>query len=187
MVDFVKRAAKAAQGMLSSDEEIRGAINVTPSPFIVGNAGMTGGMIAGGVLGAALGAAVDKRISGKEGERDLPAISARPTADPPIPTNGALAAVTNKRLLIWTISGLGKPKELIHDVSLGEIDAVVWEDTDVKWMRGKPQSIQVWIGLGGSTVVSTAAISMGPAGKWARGLVDALAAGLPGKVTEFSP
>ena len=183
MVDFVKRATKAVA--LRPDEEMRGAINVTASPFLVSNAGMTGGAIAGGLVGAAIGAAVDARISGKEGERDLPAIAARVSMEPGIPTNGALAAVSSHRMLLWKISAMGKPRDILHEIPLGDIDAVVWEDTDAKWLGGKPKSIQVWVGVREESVLSAAAIAMGPANKWAHGLVDAFRAGLGSRVTEF--
>ena len=80
---------------------------------------------------------------------------------------------------------MGKPRDVLHEIPLGEVDAVVWEDTDPKWLRGKPKSIQVWVGVGEESVLAASAIAMGPAGKWAQGLVEGFQAGLGSRVTEF--
>ena len=53
-------------------------------------------------------------------------------------------------------------------------------------MRGSPKSTLLWIGVGGDTVLPAAAISMGPAGKYVRAVIEALGTRLPGKVQEFT-
>lgn len=187
MVDFLKRAAKS--GDLDPDEQVLGAVNVLASPFVVANAGMTGGLIAGGVVGAAVGAAWDRRRR-KADEADaatkpLPEIAARSVFEPGIPANGALLAVTSKRILMWNISAMGKPKGVLATIDLADVDQVYWEDVGSKWLRGSPASLMVWLGVH-DAVLAMAAISLGPAGKYATGLVAALEQRLPGKVQEFS-
>lgn len=183
MVDFVKRAVKT--GDIDPDEQVLAGSNVTPSPFGVPNAGMTGGLIAGGVIGMAVGAAWDKRRASKDAEEQdgkrLPPVAARLPVEPAIPTNGALMAVTTKRILIWKIGGLGAPKEMLHAIPLTDVDEVRWEDADAKWLGGRPASLLLWIGVD-DRVLSCAGISMGPAGRYIRSVVDALDQRLPGRV-----
>ena len=186
MVDFLKRARNS--GDLDPDEEVIGASNVMPSPFLVPNAGMTGGVIAGGVVGAAVGAAWDARRSRKGEEEQatkvLPGVAARPAFEPEIPTNGALLAVTTKRVVAWTISAMGKPKAVLLTVPHAEIDEVWWVDAETKWLAGKPASLLIWIGTG-QRVLSLAGIVMGPSGKFIRSVVAGLDERLPGRVLEF--
>lgn len=189
MVDFTKRAAKAATSHLGATETVLAGVNVFPTPLQLGGAGATGGAIAGGLGGAAVGAAVDKRREDKQAAEDaartLPDLAGRPGAAEAIPKNGALLGVTEQRLLVWKISGLGKPKDLLFELPLEQIDRVAWHEADTKWLRGSPKSILIWVGLTDGTVIPIAAISMGPAGKHAAAVVEALAQRLPGKVTEF--
>jgi hypothetical protein len=186
LVDFAKRARGTDD--LDPDEDVLGASNVTPSPFGVANAGMTGGLIAGGVVGLTMGAAWDaKRRRTDDAEyaaKMLPAIAARLPFDPPVSTNGALLAVTTQRVVVWRISGLGKPKEILHSIPLTEIDEVWWEDADAKWLAGKPGSLLLWVGKG-DRVLPVAGIAMGPAAKFIRSVVTALEELLPGKVHRF--
>ncbi len=188
MVDFAKRAAKAGGGLFHPGEEVLGATNVSPAPFGMANAGMVGGMIAGGAVGAAVGAAYDKFREKKEEDDapQLPEIAARPQYEPQVPANGALLAATTHRLILWKISGLGKPKDVLADIPIGEIDSVVWFDADTKWMRGKPKSTLMWFGLRDGRVLTTAAITMGPAGKYVADLIAKLGAARPGLVEEFA-
>ena len=186
MVDFVKRAR--ATGDLDPDERVIGAANITPSPFSVANAGMTGGVIAGGVVGAVVGATWDSRRR-KKGEEEqaakmLPAVAARAAFEPKVPSNGALLAVTNKRVIVWKISAMGKPKDVLLSIPHERIDEVWWEDADSKWLAGKPASLLIWIGTG-DMVLSVAGIVMGPAGKFIRSVVTALEERLPGGVHRF--
>lgn len=186
MVDFAKRAR--GTGDLDPDEEIVAASNVTPSPFAVADAGLTGGMIAGGAVGAAFGATWDSRRKKKDAktqaEKMLPAVAARQPFDSQIPINGALLAVTTKRICVWKISAMGKPKQILFSILHDQIDGVWWEDADTKWLAGKPASLLMWIGIG-DRVLSTAGISLGPAGKSIRSVVAALDERLPGKVHRF--
>lgn len=186
MVDFVKRARSTNE--IDADEEVVAACNVTPSPFGVANAGMTGGLIAGGVVGMAVGAAWDSRRKKKSDaaadQKMLPAVAARVPYEPGIPTNGALFAVTTKRILAWRISGLGKVREMLVDIPLHDIDEVWWEDADAKWMSGQPASLLMWVGVG-DTVLSLAGISMGPGGKHIRSVVTGLETRLGAKVQRF--
>lgn len=186
MVDFVKRAQRT--GDIGVDEEVLAACNVTPSPFAVANAGMTGGVIAGGMVGAALGAAWDgrrrKQDDVEQADKQLPELAGRPPLDPPVPTNGALLGVTTQRVVMWGISPMGKPREVLLAVPLAEIDEVWWEEADAKWLGGRPASLVLWIGAS-SGVLSCAGISMGPAAKHVRGIVAALESRLPGKVSAW--
>ena len=186
MVDFVKRAAKT--GDTEPDEEVLAAVNVTPSPFTVPNAGMTGGLIAGGLVGAAAGAAWDRRRERAEEEeqegKSLPEVAFRAPVEPGIPANGALLAVTTKRILAWRISGLGRPREILVSLPLADVDAVRWEDVETRWLGGRPSSVAFWIGSG-DRVLACAAISMGPAGKWVDRVIAALDERLPGRVEEW--
>lgn len=187
MVDFVKRAARAAEEILGPDERVRGAVNVTPSPFLVPNAGMTGGMIAGGVVGAVIGSAVDRKNSSRQESRPVPAIAARSPLEPEIPANGALLAVTDRRVLLWKIGGLGKPKDVLHSLDLGGLDTVAWEAADAKHLSGRAKAVMLWLGTVHGEVLAASAIAAGPAAKYASGVVDALVAGCPGVVSEFVP
>jgi len=186
VVDFLKRARNS--GDLDPDEEVVGASNVMPSPFVVTNAGITGGVIAGGVVGAAAGAAWDARRRRKGEEEQattiLPAIAARTPFEPEIPTNGALLAATTKRVVAWKISGMGKPKAVLLTLPYSEIDEVRWVDADSKWLAGKPASLLIWIGAG-ERVLSLAGIVMGPSEKYIRSVVAGLDERLPGRVHEF--
>ncbi len=186
MVDFLKRARKT--GDLEPDEEVIGAANVTPSPFAVSNAGMIGGGIAGGVVGAAVGASLDSRQSRKgddeQATQALPAVAARAAFEPEVPTNGALLAVTTKRVVAWRISAMGKPKDVLLSVPHSRIDEVKWADAETKWLAGKPASLLVWIGIEES-VLSLAGIVMGPSEKYIRSVVTGLEERLPGRVREF--
>lgn len=186
MVDFVKRARNT--GDIDSDEEVLGACNVTPSPFGVANAGMTGGLIAGGAIGAVVGVAWDKRRSksddAEQASKMLPAVAARVAFQPPIPTNGALWAVTTKRVIAWEVSAMGKPKGVLLGIPHDEIDEVWWEDADTRWLAGRPASLLLWVGTG-DRVLAAAGIALGPGGKYVRSVVAALEARLPGKVMRF--
>ncbi len=186
MVDFAKRAR--GTGDLDPDEEIVAASNVTPSPFSVANAGLTGGLIAGGAVGAAVGATWDSRRRKKDAklqsDKQFPAVAARQPIDNQVPTNGALLAVTTKRICFWKISAMGKPKELLFSIPHDQIDGVWWEDADTKWLAGKPASLLLWIGIG-DRVLSMAGISMGAGGKSIRSVVAAMEERLPGKVRRF--
>lgn len=184
MVDFIKRASKT--GDLDPDEQVLAAVNVTPSPFVVANAGMTGGLIGGGVIGMAAGAAWDGRQRKKDQQeaegKSLPEVAGRKLVEPKIPTNGALLGVTTKRIVAWRISGLGKPRDVLHSIPLADVDMVRWEQADARWLGGRPASVLIWIGVGES-VLACAGISMGAAGKHVEGVVDALEQRLPGKVS----
>jgi hypothetical protein len=186
VVDFSKRARNTNE--IEPDEEVIAACNVTPSPFGVANAGMTGGLIAGGVVGMAVGAAWDarrkKQSDAAADQKMLPAVAARLPYEPGIPTNGALLAVTTKRVLAWRISGLGKVREKLIDFRLDDIDEVWWEDADAKWMAGQPGSLLMWIGIG-DKVLSLAGIAMGPAGKHIRKVVSGFEDRLGAKVQPF--
>ncbi len=186
MADFRKRAAKAAEVLLDPDEEVLAAVNVMASPFIAG-AAMVGGAIAGGGVGAAVGAMIDGKHRNKDAGRTLPAVAARTALEPPVPANGALAAVTSKQVLIWRIGGLGKPRDILHRFDLDTLDTFVWEDADTRWLAGRPKSFLMWFGLQDVHVLSAAAIVVGPARKHAEGIVEALASRRPGIVSEFHP
>jgi hypothetical protein len=187
MVDFIKRAANT--GDLLPGEQVLGACNVTPSPFSVQNAGMTGGLIAGGIAGMAVGAVWDRHLSKKDEadavDKETPPLVARPQFETEMPTNGALVAVTANRVVAWKISGLGKPKEVILSAPLSDIDEVWWEKAPKQLLRGKPASTLIWVGISGH-VLPMAAISTGPAQKYVQLFIDALEQRLPGKVSEFT-
>jgi len=189
MVDFAKRAAKAGVGVLRADETVLAATNVLPTPFAIAGSGAIGGAIAGGVVGTLVGSAVDKRRANQaEGGGELvPALANRQAADGEIPKNGALMAVTEHRIIVWAISGLGKPKDVLFDVPYETIDAIAWQQADPKWIRSSPKSVLFWIGIGGESVMPAAAVTMGPAAKYVHAVIEALAQRLPGKVQEFSP
>ena len=185
MVDFAKRAQKT--GEIHPDEQVLAGFNATPSPFGMVNAGMTGGLIAGGVVGLAAGAMWDKRRAKKEAEelagKSLPDVAGREPFEPGVPENGSLFAVTTKRIVAWRIAGLGKPREQLFAIPLADVDSIVWEDADAKWLGGRPSSLVMWIGVGGDRVLATAGISMGAAGKYVKQTLAALEERLPGKVT----
>lgn len=189
MVDFTKRADKAAGSRLGGTETMLAGTNVTPVPFQWAGSAATGGAIAGGLVGAAIGATVDKRRElrhGEEAARSLPDLASRPQASAAVPANGALLGVTDQRLLAWKISGLGKPKDLLFEIPFPDIDRVAWHEADTKWLGGSPRSTLIWIGLTDGTVIPVAAISFGPGGKYAGAVMSALIDRLGGKVTEFS-
>lgn len=186
MVDFRKRAAKAAHSMLDADEEVLAAINVTASPFLPA-AGMVGGAIAAGAAGAVVGSIFDGKRQREDAGRTLPAVAARSPFEPGIPANGALAAITSKRVLVWKIGGLGKPKDLLAEFRLDDVDEFVWEDADTRWLKGRPKSFLLWFGVKEESVLAAVAISMGPAHKYAQSMVDAMTARRPGIVSEFKP
>ncbi|MCJ7726975.1 MAG: hypothetical protein MUP76_11395 [Acidimicrobiia bacterium] len=191
MVDFTKRAARAGDGILQPGEAVLAATNVMPTPFSMAGSAALGGAIAGGLVGGLVGAAVDKRREKKATAEDagqlVPAMATRPPSPHTIPKNGALLAVTDRRIIVWAISGLGKPGEVLFEVPLESIDAAAWQEADPKWMRGSPKSTVFWIGISGDSVLPAAAISLGPAGKYVRAVTDALERGLPGRVQEFTP
>jgi hypothetical protein len=190
MVDFTKRAAKAADGFLDAGEAVLAATSVLPSPFEVVGSAAVGGAIAGGVVGALVGSAVDKRREEKGAVEDasqlVPSMANRAAFADAIPKNGALLGVTGTRIIVWAISAMGKPKDVLFDLPLTQIDAVAWQEADPKWTRGSPKSTLLWIGVGGDQVLPVAAISMGPAGKYVQAVIGALAERLPGKVQEFT-
>jgi hypothetical protein len=187
MVDFAKRARRT--GDIEPDEEVLAGFNATPSPFGIGNAGMTGGLIAGGAVGMAVGAAWDrsraKKLAEEQAGKGLPDIVGREPFEPPIPTNGTLFAVTTKRIVVWTIAGLGKPKDMLLSIPLSDVDSVVWEEADTKLLGGRPGSLMMWIGVGGEQVLACAGISMGPAGKYVKHALAALEERLPGRVVAW--
>ncbi len=189
MVDFRKRAAEGAAAILLPGEQVLAGVSVTESPFRVGGAGFTSGMIAGGVVGAAVGAAVDKHRDRKESERESvraqPEVALRSELEPAVPRAGGLLGVTTERVLVWSVSGMGKPKDLLHAIGLHEVDTVVWQRLEAARLAGRPASIVMWIGVG-QQVLPCAAIDMGPSAKHARGVIEALAARRPGRVVEFT-
>lgn len=187
MVDFVKRAIST--GDIEPDEQVLAGFNATPSPFGVANAGMTGGLIAGGVIGLAVGAAWDRRRNRKDAEEQedkrLPDVAARLPFEPGIPANGSLTAITTKRIAVWNIAGLGKPRDMLLSIPLADIDVVRWEVADARWMGGRPSSMLWWVGVGGDRVLSCAGIAMGAAGKYVKESLRALEERLPGKVVAW--
>ncbi len=189
MVDFRKRAEEGAAGLLLPGEEMLAAVSVTAAPFRVSGAGMTSGLIVGGAVGAALGAAVDKRRSRKESEKEsvrpLPDVATRPEVEPAIPAAGGLLGVTTGRVLAWSVSGMGKAKDLLHAISLDEVDAVVWQRIEAARLAGRPASIALWIGCG-PRVLPCAAIDMSATGKAVREVITVLTERRPGRVREFS-
>jgi len=189
MVDYIKRARNT--GDIDSDEEVIGACNCTPSPFSMTNAGATGGLIAGGLPGLAIGAAWDryqaKRESAEAADEELPSIVTRTEFEPGLPANGALVAITTKRLVGWAVSGFGKPRDVAVTLPLSEIDQVLWDEQGQQLLRGKPSTTVFWLGLAGDRVLPMAAISGGPNHKHVQNVVQALAERLPGKVRRFEP
>jgi len=191
MVDFTKRATKAGDGVLRAGETVLAATNVMPAPFSMAGSAAVGGAIAGGLVGGLAGAAVDRRrekkAAAEDAEQLVPALATRPPFAHAVPKNGALLAVTDRRIIVWSISGLGQPGEVLFEVPSNDIDAAAWQEADPKWMRGSPKSTLIWVGIGGATVLPAAAISAGPAGKYVRAVTDALERLLPGKVRKFTP
>lgn len=189
MVDFRKRAEKGAADILAPDEVVLAGVNVFPGPFRVAG-GFTGGLVAGGAIGAAVGAAWDSRNARREEEdeavRPVPSVASRSPLDPPIPANGGLLGVTSVRVLVWSIGGMGKAKDLLHDLSLHDIDEVVWQEVGAGWMRGRPASLILWMGVG-DHVLAMSAIDMAASGKHARLVVESLTERRPGRVSQFTP
>lgn len=171
-------------------ETVLAAVNVFPSPLRVAAAGATTGVIAGGLIGAAIGTAWDarnrKRDAAEAEARALPAVATRPPVEPAIPGSGGLLAVTDHRVLVWAISGLGKPKDLIHAFPIGDVDEVSWHRLDAGWMRGKPASLVLWIGVA-PKVLAASAVAMASSGRQAGEVVAALERLRPGRVARFDP
>jgi hypothetical protein len=188
VVDFRKRAEQGAEGLLLPGEEVLAGVSVTAAPFRVGRAGLTSGLIVGGVVGAAIGAAVDKRRDRKDSEqesvRPLPDLATRPEVEPVIPAAGGLLGVTTARVLAWSVSGMGKAKDLLHALPLDEVDAVVWQRIEAAHLAGRPASIAMWIGCG-PRVLPCAAIDMSATGKAVREVIAVLTERRPGRVREF--
>ena len=187
MVDFVKRAHKT--GDIDPDEQVLAGFNATPAPFGMANAGMIGGFIAGGAIGMAAGAALDGWRSKKDDadaeERDLPDLADRAPFEPAVPENGSLFAVTTKRIALWRIAGLGKPREMLFSIPLADIDRIAWQIADTKWLGGRPASLVMWIGVAGTHTLPCAGIAMGAAGKYVKQTLAALEERLPGRVVGF--
>ena len=166
------------------------ATNVMPTPLTMTGSASIGGAIAGGIVGGLVGSAVDKhrkkKAASEDAEELVPSMAIRQPAASSIPNNGALMAVTQQRIIVWAISAMGKPKDLLFEVPLDSIDAIAWHEADPRWMRGSPKSTLFWIGVGGESVLPVAAISIGPAGKYVRAVAEALGLQLPGKVQEFT-
>lgn len=188
MVDFRKRAEQGAEGLLLPGEQVLAGVSVTAAPFRLGGAGMTSGLIVGGVVGAAVGAAVDKRRERRESEREavrpLPELATRPEVEPAIPAAGGLLGVTTARVLAWSVSGMGKARDLLHAISLDTVDAVVWQRLEAARLAGRPASIAVWIGCG-PQVLPCAAVDMSATGKAVREVLAVLSDLRPGRVREF--
>src|SRR3990172_2476844 len=110
MVDFRRRAEQGAEGLLLPGEEMLAGVSVTAAPFRVGGAGMTSGL----------------KDSEKESVRPLPDLATRPEMEPAIPAAGGLLGVTTARVLAWSVSGMGKAKDLLHAIPLDDVDALVF-------------------------------------------------------------
>lgn len=188
MVDFSKRAARAPG--VAPGETVLAAVNVFPSPFRVAAAGATSGVVAGGLIGAAIGTAWDarnqKRDAAEAEARPLPDVAKRPPVEPAIPGGGGLLAVTDHRVLVWSIAGLGKPKDLIHAFPIGDVDQVAWLRLDAGWMRGKPASLVLWIGIAAG-VLAASAVALASSARQAGEVVAVLGRLRPGRVTHFDP
>lgn len=188
MVDFRKRGIRAAAGLLGPGETVLAAAPVTPSPFVVGDAGLIAGAATSRAIGAAAGMARDRHreehTDREAGVRALPAVACRPQVEAGVPRAGGLLAVTTDRVLLWRTSRLGTPRELVGSFSLLDVDEVAWQALGSGWMAGRPPSLLLWIGVAAG-VLSAAAADLGSAGKHARTVVDALRDRRPGRVIEF--
>lgn len=135
-------------------------------------------------IGAAWDRYLARREDGEAAEAELPDLVMRPEYEITLHANGTLIAVTTRRLIGWKIAGLGRPRDLILDISLDRIDQVVWDEAKTKALRGKPASTLIWMGVD-HTVLPMAAISGGVNRRYVQGVISALGSRLPGRVSRF--
>ncbi len=180
MVNWTKRASKAAKGILRPGESVLAGANLREEQFEVLGGGATGGAIAGGVAGALVGRAWDKRQESKRAEdeaaRPRAAIEDLPVRDIGMPKNGCVAAVTNQRLVLFAASSMGMPKAMFYETAVGDIDTVYDREVEQKLLRGTPASRAILIVFRDQTAIPLWGISAGPSGKW----LDAFLAALRG-------
>jgi len=177
MVNWTKRVEKAAAGILEPGEQILAGVNLTKQQFTV-SGGVTGGAIAGGLVGALVGGVWDRRQASKqeqdEAVRERAAIEDLPVRDVSFPIAGAVAGVTDRRLLLFRSSQMGSPKDVFYEVSLAEIDSVYDREVEKKLLRGAPASRAILIVFKDQSAVPLWGITAKPNGKWLDAFVVAL-------------
>lgn len=189
MLDLREKARKAAKGVLHPGEEILAAAYVTESPikpvgFLTGM-----GLMTGGILGAAVGAVVEKAGDRREAEQHgadpMPEVAHRDAMGPELPkVTGGLLAVTTERVLVWALSATNKPKTLLHDLPVSNIDTASWQRIS-GFGKALVGSIVLWLGVGREVMV-VATVAAGPTARNALEVLEALNVRCPGRVAEFT-
>ena len=188
-----KNLEKAAEGLLGPGEQMLAGVYVTRSPVRSVGFGMSTGMMVGGVLGAAVGAVVDRgreqKGAGQEGA--FPDVAKRPEVDPEIPkVVGGMIGITTERVLVWSVSGTGKPKGLLHQFPVSDVDTVAWQRVKGGGRLGGSKimlsSVLLWIGLGSRVLAAAAVVQFPVQERQASEVVGALTDRCPGRVHEFT-
>ncbi len=178
MVNWTKRAEKAAEGLLQPGEQVQAGVNLTGRQFRVVGGGSTGGFIAGGLVGALVGHAWDKHLEGRRtadaASRSKDPIEELPVRDVDFPSNGAVAAMTNRPLILFETPGTRKPRRVFYDVSVGDIADVYERELEQKLMQGTPASRVMLIVFEDDTALPLYALNSGVSRKWVDGFVSAL-------------
>ncbi len=180
MVNWTKHVEKAAKGLLRPNEKVLAGVKLTQDQFHVTGGATTGGLVAGGAVGAVVGAAWDKKLDAKHAAAtaaqpatagsDLPARSIE------FPRTGAIAGVTNHRLLFFRASEFGKPKELFYEVETATIAALHERDFEKKLLQGTPPSRQVTIHFSDETTLTVWGLTGPGNAKWLNAYTAAIRA-----------
>ena len=178
MVNWTKKAEKAASGILQPGEHVVAGVNLTAQQFQVVGGGATGGFIAGGLVGALVGRVWDQRLEAKrsEGEaaRDRAAIEDLPVRDVGFPSGGAVAAVTDRRVILFEASAMGTPQGVFYEVAVNDIDGIYERELEQRLLLGTPASRVILLVFQDETALPLYALSSGVSRKWVDGFVAAL-------------
>ena len=170
VVNWTKRAEKAAAGILYPGEHLLAGTKLTQEQFRVAGGGTTAGFVAGGVVGALAGAAWDKhreaKLAAADDSRPSIAVEELPTRQVEFPRNGAIVAVTGHRLLFFKASEFGKAKELFYETPVTDIRALHEHDVEQKLLQGAPPSRSVTIEFTDGTTLALWGITGSGNVKW---------------------
>jgi hypothetical protein len=178
VANWTKKARQAAAPILDPGEDVVAGANLTSRRFAVANGGFTGGLVAGGVVGAAAGQVWDDHLERKrtedEASRPKTTVEELPPRAIEFPDNGALGVVTNRRLILFELSAMSKPRDAFFEVTLDEIRTVYESEMDQKLSRGVPGSRHILVVFDDQTTLALYGLSSGLNRKWIDGFSSAL-------------